>query len=981
MLTGRESLIRLIGKRRKFLPDRHRLLSIPTRSSLNLSQRRKIDTEDMIDGAAQSKREMFDGGDEKDETFLEEEKFDSEFVYCPVCANEVSGGKYSINSHLDTCLARGTKRKLTQRTLFQFNFSRDATCTDEAVCVRTDMLQISANYVSMQNISPLAASFGATEQTTSKACCGLCNLMKPHADPCRALAPTISESILQDSADGFVEKHISDDQINDMTEPSLPPLKNGISGFDSVKLMDEVSKAVLETYIVGRRFSSEAEIKSGATIAFLRDPNNDKDLNAIKVVAADSDCSKVLGFLPRQLAQHLSPLMDKFKLIFEGTMTSVPKHSLEVVPIKMMCQLTSCNELEIVDLDTFKFLWENVLHSISLGKKHPPSIAKYQQNFCLVVEEVLRSNPRLFRDDERVFLESFESLSNDSQRLFVRFYTRKGPWFRMSNILYPEISDTQRAVKELLEAGYVCNFDSENETNDNDLKEVLNVLTVLELREILNKLVKKSNVGARKKDIVAALLSAYKNGLCQPIQNLVHERTGTCFRISFIAESLIWRVQRLFFLNGEQDLSAFLLVDLGMVKYPEYRCIISDQVFSNQSEFLAYEEALEIAQIMDQSLDERNSEVVLQCIEISESHLSSSSTRTTQPLILDTVPAFLKCFSASWVYSKVVLLGISFLEHERRYNDAIPLLRQLLTSFTCDGRRGYWTLRLSIDLEHVGSLDESLSVAEDGLLDPWVRAGSRVALQRRVLRLGKPPRRWKTPSYAQFVRKKITEVHILGRPLSSKMGMKSRFYGEDGAQCGVEELALQYYAGEGGGWQGVHRETGIWLTIFGLLMWDIIFTDVPNVFRNRFQIAPLDLETDSFYAVRKILIESHLQSIHDGMAETILIMSWESHLGTACRGVNWDKHSLSELRAAVACIGGPCLASICRLLAQDYRSWSSGMPDLLLWRFHGDYKGEAKLVEVKGPRDRLSEQQRAWLLVLMDCGFGAEVCKVNPPSG
>jgi len=52
--------------------------------------------------------------------------------------------------------------------------------------------------------------------------------------------------------------------------------------------------------------------------------------------------------------------------------------------------------------------------------------------------------------------------------------------------------------------------------------------------------------------------------------------------------------------------------------------------------------------------------------------------------------------------------------------------------------------------------------------------------------------------------------------------------------------------------------------------------------------------------------------------------------------------------------------------------------DLLLWRFHGEYRGEAKLVEVKGPRDQLSEQQRAWLLFLMDCGFNTEVCKVSP---
>lgn len=95
-----------------------------------------------------------------------------------------------------------------------------------------------------------------------------------------------------------------------------------------------------------------------------------------------------------------------------------------------------------------------------------------------------------------------------------------------------------------------------------------------------------------------------------------------------------------------------------------------------------------------------------------------------------------------------------------RYNDAIHLLRRLLNCFTCDRRRGYWTVRLSIDLEHMGCPNESLSVAETGLLDPWIRAGSRMALQRRVLRLGKPPRRWKTPSFPESIKRNITEVFL-----------------------------------------------------------------------------------------------------------------------------------------------------------------------------------------------------------------------------
>lgn len=49
-------------------------------------------------------------------------------------------------------------------------------------------------------------------------------------------------------------------------------------------------------------------------------------------------------------------------------------------------------------------------------------------------------------------------------------------------------------------------------------------------------------------------------------------------------------MQRLFFLNGEQDLSSFLLVDLGIVKYPTYNCTDPEQVFKNRNDFLCYEE-------------------------------------------------------------------------------------------------------------------------------------------------------------------------------------------------------------------------------------------------------------------------------------------------------------------------------------------------------------------------------------------------------
>ncbi|XP_028089615.1 fanconi-associated nuclease 1 homolog isoform X5 [Camellia sinensis] len=666
-----------------------------------------------------------------------------DWVTCPVCGNTVCGNTvcgedYMINSHLDTCLARGTKHKLKQRTLLQLNF-----CLQSKVKTRSsDSDHVGANVVPKGPDNILCDTIHKLD--------GFVDGDEKASIQCKSLLN--SESIL--CSDGSVENLINGDVINRRVGlPSLLP-KNEMPKYEMAETMDDISGRVLETFIVGCKFSDDVELNHGKSITLLRNPDNIKDCNAIKVLSADSGCFKVLGFLPRQLAQYLSPLMDNYCLSFEGCITSVPKHSLDVVPIQIICQNEIFfGEKEYDSIQVVKSLWKNAFHVAESAKSHPPTMTKYQQNFSLLIQEVLRSYPHLLNYAGKIFLETLTSRSDDSQRLFVRLYTRKGPWFRISNIFYPEISDCNQAFKELSAMGYIRSVGSISDLRDNDLKEVLTVLTVSELREILCKFKKKCNFGSRKQDFITSLLSSYADGLCPVLPNVVLEKTGTCIQISSSAESLIWRAERLFFLTGEQDLSAFLLVDLGIVKYPNYNCIISNQIFSSRNDLLAYEEAIEVAQIMDQSIDENNNESVLRCIELSGSRISNSSSRATQSSTSESLVTCFSCFSALWVYSKVVLLGVSFLEFEQRYNDAINLLKQLLINFVSDGRRGYWTLRLSIDLEHLGCLNESLLVAEDGLLDPCARAGSRTALQRRVLRLGKPPR-----SFSESVKRKITEV-------------------------------------------------------------------------------------------------------------------------------------------------------------------------------------------------------------------------------
>lgn len=323
MLKGRESVVRLVGKRRRFLPNRETLLSASD---------------------------------------------DLELVTCPVCDLKISAQHHAVNSHLDTCLSEsetptGTKRKLSQRTLLDSNFL-----------------------------------------SKSK----------------------IHQSQLTNNDDFCGSRHSNSHIINNVVV--VAPKAKAAADVDVT--MENVSGVTLQTFIVGRRFfSHENELHVGANISLLPDPHNVKDPNAIKVLSSDSgSCKcKVLGFLPRELAQYLSPLMEKYCLSFEGYVTSVPKNPFDFVPIQIAChKMILHGEKEYEDVEAFKCLWKYAIHVVESTKNCPPGITKYQQNFCLVIHEVIRSNPHLFTDDEKKFMESFTSLSNDSQRLFVRLYTRKG---------------------------------------------------------------------------------------------------------------------------------------------------------------------------------------------------------------------------------------------------------------------------------------------------------------------------------------------------------------------------------------------------------------------------------------------------------------------------------------------------------------------------------------------------------------------------
>jgi hypothetical protein len=147
-------------------------------------------------------------------------------------------------------------------------------------------------------------------------------------------------------------------------------------------------------------------------------------------------------------------------------------------------------------------------------------------------------------------------------------------------------------------------------------------------------------------------------------------------------------------------------------------------------------------------------------------------------------------------------------------------------------------------------------------------------------------------------------------------------------------------------------------TLFGLLCWPAIFAAIPGAFFHPFHRGPADLYSADFYHRREREFEACLARLDDGSYRAAMRATWEQKAGLQSPFVSWDYLGWDIIELALDCIPAAHLKLWCRRILQDVRDNRTGFPDLIqFWPAQFRYN----MIEVKGPGDRLQDNQLRWI--------------------
>ncbi|NUU38042.1 VRR-NUC domain-containing protein [Pseudomonas sp. C2B4] len=163
-------------------------------------------------------------------------------------------------------------------------------------------------------------------------------------------------------------------------------------------------------------------------------------------------------------------------------------------------------------------------------------------------------------------------------------------------------------------------------------------------------------------------------------------------------------------------------------------------------------------------------------------------------------------------------------------------------------------------------------------------------------------------------------------------------------------------------------------SLFGLLCWPAIFAPLPGAFFHPFQRGPVDLLNEDFHERRTDLFQACLAELDDGRYRHTIRERYAEKWGVQSPFVFWNVLGEELLEQALDCFPAEHLKHWFNRLLLDIKANRAGMPDLIqFWPQQKTYR----MIEVKGPGDRLQDNQLRWLEFCHEHHMPIAVCYVQ----
>ncbi|SER97880.1 VRR-NUC domain-containing protein [Vreelandella subterranea] len=537
----------------------------------------------------------------------------------------------------------------------------------------------------------------------------------------------------------------------------------------------------------------------------------------------------------------------------------------------------------------------------------------YLTNFRFVLDWVGDRHADLLSPDERDFLDQFDTLPRASQALLVRMVMRKGELFRVSKLRYAEIGDSATAMASLIALGWV------DDQPALGIDELFNQLRLAEIRHIFADEIRTAGLNASSAKTVLYDTLASRFTKAAALKTWWPNAPDRVVRLTVM--DTCDRLRLMFFGNLRQDWAEFVLTELGLQRFETVPFTPQSRAFQTRQEVDTYLALHYLRQRLD------------------EGELPAELHPDVPP------PS-----DNRWLDTRRARLLLQLGREAERGGEAALALTLYSESASSDAR-----IRQLRVLERQGEYPAAFELATQAL-ESSPNETERQALARILPRLR---RRLKLP----VVPRDIEPTHerwdlTLPGPQSVERAV---------AEALGKPQAPVYYV-----------ENSLITGLFGLLCWPAIFAPLPGAFFHPFHNGPADLYRDDFVARRRDAFDACLARLDDGSYRGVIQATWREKFGLASPFVHWPIVDEPLVELALECIPAEHLRACFERLLGDLKANRAGLPDLIqLMPDAPAGRPRYRMIEVKGPGDRLQDNQRRWLTFFHCHEMPVAVCYVR----